>query len=181
MLTSPALNEMGLETAFLTLMEEWLSQWFDGGTHTVGAAGDFTFPKAVLGFQQSPAQQPLNPAAQAGRTPEVSITMVWGEPSVTDRKWWDDGQERRWVRAHFTFYVRAEGQAHASGNARKLCREAAEKLHAILDNAACRRDLTQKGVMRLRPGTPQAVAETSYSLRRVACTGTLACGVRSQL
>ncbi len=58
-LTNPAVNANALETSVMKLWQEFLSQYFDGGKHAVGATPQVPFPAAELLFQQSAVTQPL--------------------------------------------------------------------------------------------------------------------------
>jgi len=178
MLTANAITELDVESATYAIFAEWLAKYFDGKTHDVGGNAAVQFPKAVISFGQSPATQPLNPAGAA--TPHASILMVWGAP-VNTRKFWQAAngpnlglaQQMADRKVRWNFWVRCEQTASAGNNARKLSRQTAEKLSALLSNPATTQELGQKGIHHCRPGEPEPVADAGYILMLVACRATL--------
>jgi hypothetical protein len=175
MLSAPAVHELKLQETCLALMQEFLSGYFDGNAHDVGGNAAVVFPSVELRFQQAAHSQPLN---------GVGISLVWVAAS---RKWrcWDlvDGarQHMIYAKCNWTFWVRAAGQATGKGNADKQVTTASDLLVGLLENAAAVKPLAQKGIRRPRPGTPQAVQDTNYSLRMIPCGVTLRYPVLSQI
>lgn len=192
-LTKPAVSELNLEGSHLDLWHEWLSLWFDGQNHVVGANSAVKFPAAVLRYQQHDLPKPLEGLTSAGKSPDgVAISVVWiGGPSI--RYTWDTvgglRQRMAFARTGWMFWVRAEVTEKGEGNAKLKCRDTADRLFAVLENSAATRDLAGKGIHRLRPTPPSIVSEGSsgskpgdptYAMRLVSCSGTLHYPVRSQ-
>ena len=190
-MNAPAVNELAVEGSVYALFAEFLAGWFDGGSHAVGANVAVAFPKLFqsgtpnpvlnnLRFGQSAVPQPLK---------GLSITMVLSAGAT--RKVWESNldlapgvptrQQIAYMKARFNFWVRAETAAGSDGDARKQCLNCADRLHAVLDNAAAVKPLAQKGVKRIRPQAPQPVAETSYILRLLPVTAVLRYPVLSQV
>jgi hypothetical protein len=109
---------------------------------------------------------------------------VWGAPGDTRRRWETAAggnpaaQLMIYKQVRWNFWVRCEMQASNAANARKLCRQTAEKLHALLANPATAHELGQKGIHHVRPAEPEPVAETGFILMLVACRATLRYGVQ---
>ena len=172
------INETCLEKSTYDLFQAWLSSFFDGGAHAVGGNAGVVFPRAALGFAQSSLVQPMNPIAAApGTSPApalVGITMVLaGGPHKVQRRWDTvEGQRQQvyYKPVHWNFWVRC---ATAGDEARSECMLAASRLEALLANAATTRVLAQNGVHRIRPGTVEVVADTTYILRLLPCAATL--------
>jgi hypothetical protein len=180
MLSSPAITELDVESSVYAVFAEWLADYFDGQPHDVGGNAAVPFPRALIQFGQAPMKQPLNPAAQGSKpkaqSPQAGIAMVWGAPVSTSRKWETVGgaaQLMIYKKVRWNFWVRAEMQASDTGSARKLCRQAAELLNALLMNPATTRDLGQCGIHHLRPGEPEPIADTGYILMLVGCRAQL--------
>jgi hypothetical protein len=169
MLQANPITELDVESAGYAIFAEWLAKYFDGRPHDVGGHSQVPFPKAAIAFGQSPASQPQNPAGKADS--QSSITMVWGTPVSTTRHWETLGGATVlmvYKKVRWNFWVRAEMQASDTGNARKLCRQTAEKLSALLLNPATTRELAQKGIFHTRPAEPEPVSETGYILMLVS-------------
>ena len=182
MLTANALREFSYTSDTYTVFAEWLAQYFDGVPHAVGGQTAVPFTTAVLRFGQSVLPQPLNPVATTANPAaarQASISMVWGAPiRPVDLRWETvDGvtQQMAYRLLYWNFWVRCE-----DATARRLCRQTAEQLSALLGNAAATRALGQKGIMRLRPTAPEPVAEGAFILMLVSCRGTLRHAVLSQ-
>lgn len=180
------ITEINLEQSTYALFAEWLKSYFDGSAHAVGGTPAVSFPKAALGFGQSVLTQPMNPVPAAANTPAaptlVGITMVFAADTgmQVQRRWELVGGNRQQVfykPVRWSFWVRCET---ADDKGRAACLQAAQLLEAILANAACTRALAQNGVHRVRPGSSQPVADTTYILRLVPCRGTLRYVVLSQ-
>jgi len=172
-LTKPAVDANALETTVLNLWCEFLTRYFDGQPHDIGATKAVTFPKVELQFQQSTVSQPLDQASG------VAITMVWSEG---DRHrwtaWWPSAgtrQEICYERVAWNFWVRSSG-----GNARANGRLASDRLSGLLGNRAETHALGQKGICRLKPATPRAIQDTDYVLRLVTVAATLRYPILSQ-
>ncbi|MDE2105483.1 MAG: hypothetical protein KGL39_50110 [Patescibacteria group bacterium] len=185
MLTAPAITELDVESSTFAIFAEWLGKYFKGQTASIGGNANVPMPKAVIAFGQTPATQPLNPVAtpssqNGGVAPQASITMVWGTPLSTERKWEippggpaGTAQLMVYKKVRWNFWVRCEQQAAAGNNARKLCRQAAEMLSALLMNPATTHELGQKGIHHLRPSEPDPVSDTGFILMLVGCRAQL--------
>jgi len=182
-LTNPSVDANAVETSVMKLCQEFLSRYFDGGQHDVGAVENVQFPQAELHFQQSAVTQPLDAAAQPG--PGTSITLVGSEGSR--RKWtaWENvssgltsaatRQEMVYERVDWNFWIRATGT-----NARAACKLASDRLFGLLNNKAETHALGAKGISRVRTSAPRAIQEVDYVLRLVTCGATLRYRVLSQ-
>ncbi len=172
-LNSGPVNANALETSVMKLMQEFLSRYFDGGKHDLGATPQVQFPAAQLLFQQSAATQPL---AEAGG---LAMTLVSSEGHR--RKWtaWEnvDGarQEICYEAVAWNFWVRANGM-----NGRALCKSGSDGLFGLLSNKAETHALGAKGICRLRVHAPRVIQETEYVLRLVSLGATLRYPILSQ-
>lgn len=177
------LTETNLEKGTYDLFSIWLPGFFDGAQHAVGGNTNVQFPKAVFGFAQSALPQPLNPTAVAGAapTPLVGITMIMGKTiGRVDRRWGTvdgDRQQVNYKKVRVNFWVRS---STADDSDRLLVMSAGQLLESILANQAVTRPLAQNGVHRIRPGTAEPVADSTYILRLLACEMTLKYAVLSQ-
>jgi hypothetical protein len=182
-LTKPEVDANALETSVLNLWYEFLTRYFDGQAHDVGAVAALAFPKAELHFQQSAVSQPLDKAPASG----VAITMVWSEGDR--RKWtawsWQTAnqllppirqrQEICYERVAWNFWVRATGS-----NRRANGKLASDRLFGLLGNRAETHALGQKGICRLKAAAPRAIQDTDYVLRLVTVAATLRYPIFSQ-
>jgi len=184
-LTNNAVNANALETSMMKLMQEFLSRYFDGGKHDLGATPQVQFPAAQLLFQQSAVTQPL--AAAGG----LAITLVSSEGHR--RKWtaWESlrtannpngpnlgvatRQEICYEAVAWNFWVRANGT-----NGRALCKSGSDGLFGLLSNKAETHALGAKGICRLRVHAPRVIQETEYVLRLVSLGATLRYPILSQ-
>ena len=193
-MNSPAINELGLEGSVYALFAEFLAALFDGGTHDAGGNRAVQFTAAVVRFGQSAVPQPLRGASitmvlSAGHArlawenvpTEYPEQLPYRNPGGYDDAQTVTRQQMAYLQVRLNFWVRAEEQAREGENARELCLKTCDLLHGVLSNAAAVRCLAQKGVKRLRPGAPQPVSETNYSLRLLPVTATLRYPVRSQV
>lgn len=166
-LTAPALAATGVETTLFDLLHEWLSGYFDGAAHTVGGHEDVVFPAVTLAFQQAAIEQPQS---------RPSLQVVWHQPGMP-RFWWDtvDGERQRMIETGIvlTFWIRSAAPATEGANARRECKQVAERLAFLLGHPAATQALGQKGLLHCRPNTPQLVADTHYSLRLLTCRAVL--------
>jgi len=193
-LSSPAINGTDPEGSALAIWNEFLSGYFDGGTHAIGAM-PVQFPTATLRFQEASQPQPL-----AG----VGISVVWVAPSRSTRRWdvltsvemvalpagTSPNQERMRAHCAFLFLVRAMVADGATGdNAQKQVQSAAGKLFGLLENTAATEPLSEKGLSKIRP-SPARMAfpgdgapgeDLGYRLRIVSCRAVLRWPVVSQL
>lgn len=190
-LTKPPVSELRIEASNLDLWHEWLSRYFDGATHAVGANAPVLFPQALLRYQQHDLPKPLQGAAPAKSPDGVAISVVWVRPSVIRYAWETVGglrQRMAYARSSWMFWIRADVVESGTGNSKLRCRDTADLLFALLQNSATTRDLAGKGIHRLRPETPQLVSDGSgskpgdpaYAMRLLNCTGTLHYPVLSQ-
>lgn len=185
-LSSNPVSELEIETSSLLLFFEWLTGFYDGTPHTVGLnaavpfpslkAKDWTADKPTwnIRFQQSHLDQPLD---------GLGMTVVWSAPSIARVEWEEVNgvtQQVAYTKVLLMFWVRCAVPASVAGNATLQVRDCSEKLFALLQNPAATRGLKQKGIHRLRPGTPQAITETNYAVRCVTCRATLRYPILSQ-
>jgi hypothetical protein len=176
-LTKPEVSELAVVGGTLDLFCEFLTGYFDGEEHAVGANEPVVFPEAELLFQQSPVTQPSDKAAGAGLD-TLAITMVWNDPTRKWRAFENVGGARQEIvqaQASFNFWVRATGQ-----NARAQGKLAADRLNALLNNSGETRALGQKGILRVRAGEPRNVASGDFTLYLVTATAQLRYAVYSQ-
>jgi hypothetical protein len=181
-LTKPAVDANALETTVLNLWYEFLTRYFDGQPHAIGATPEVEFPKVELQFQQSAVSQPLDQAPASG----VAITMVWSEGDR--RRWtaWEflrtsnnpngERQEICYERVAWNFWVRASGS-----NGRANGKLASDRLFGLLGNRAETHALGQKGICRIKAAAPRAIQDTDYVLRLVTVTATLRYPILSQI
>lgn len=175
-LTKPPVDANALETTVLNLWCEFLTRYFDGQPHAIGATPEVEFPKVELQFQQSAVSQPLDQSPASG----VAITMVWSEG---DRRrwtsWWPSArtmQEICYERVAWNFWVRASGS-----NGRANGKLASDRLFGLLGNHAETHALGQKGICRLKAAAPRAIQDTDYVLRLVTVAATLRYPILSQI
>ena len=185
-LTNDAVNANALETSVMKLMQEFLSQYFDGGKHDVGATPQVQFPAAELRFQQSAVTQPLaapNLGLAPGglaTEPRLGITLVSSEGHRRKYTAWENvGGARQeicyeWVA--WNFWVRANGP-----NARALCKSGSDGVFGLLSNKAETHALGAKGITRLKVHAPRVIQETDYVLRLVSLGATLRYPILSQI
>ena len=180
------LTELNLEKGTYDLFAQWLAAYFDGAAHAVGGNAPVTFPRAALGFAQSAMPQPLNPPAATPQTPpppvpQVGITMTFAPGAGRPQRRWETvgaGRQQMFYKAvRWNFWIRC---ATADNAARACAMNAGQLLEAILANKQETRGLAQNGVHRIRPGTPEPVADTAYILRLLTCQAVLKYAVRSQ-
>ncbi len=180
------ITETNLEKGTYAAFAAWLAFYFDGGLHPVGGNLGVSFPKAALGFAQSALPQPLagtptTTATNPANPPQVGITLTFGaDTGQVQRRWHVVGGSRQ--RVHYkpvrlNFWVRCET---ADDSGRAACMTAASLLEAIMANEASSKPLAQCGIHRIRPSSPQPIADTTYVLRQVTCRATLRYAVFSQ-
>lgn len=167
----PAVNAQAIEASVMNLWHEFLSGFFNGQPHVIGAAAEaVVFPVADLLFQQSAPPQPMsNPA----------ITLVWCDGAPRRRRCWEmtggRRQEMFYQGVYWNFWIRASGT-----NSRRACRQVSDLLYALLCNSAATHPLAQRGIQRILPQTPRVVQETDYALRLITAGATLRYPVLSQ-
>jgi hypothetical protein len=191
-LINDAVNANALESSVMKLWQEFLSQYFDGGKHDVGATPQVQFPAAELLFQQSAVTQPLAAPNLGLATGGLAITMVASEGHR--RKWtaWESlrtannpngpnlgvatRQEICYEWVAWNFWVRANGT-----NSRAVCKCGSDGLFGLLSNKAETHALGQKGIIRLKVHAPRVIQETEYVLRLVSLGATLRFPILSQI
>ena len=191
-LNSGPVNANALETSVMKLMQEFLSRYFDGGKHYLGATPQVQFPAAQLLFQQSAVTQPLAEPNLGLATGGLAITLVSSEGHR--RKWtaWESlrtannpngpnlgvatRQEICYEWVAWNFWVRAGGT-----NSRALCKSGSDALFGLLCNKAETHALGQKGICRLKVHAPRVIQETEYALRLVSLDATLRYPILSQI
>ena len=177
-MNSPAVNEMQLEYSVYTLFAEFLAGFFDGGVHAVGGNAAVQFTKAAaFKFGQAALPQPLD---------GVGISMMLMQGAT--RKPWEtvivngisQRQQMAYSRCRFNFYVRSEAKTTTAGNAKSQAAKTADLLKGLLDNAGAVQPLGQKGILRMRPGIVEPIAETAFALLYLPVMATLRYPVLSQ-
>ena len=180
-LTKPPVSELEIESTSLDLFQEFLSNYFDGGSHAIGQNAAIVFPKAALRFQQTALPQPLDGNSEAQG---LAITAIWMSPGRVNRCFEaasnSKRQERATTRSTWLFWIRAQAQNSGGGNSSRLCQQAAEKLFALLQNSAETKPLAGKGIHHLRPSPPQIIQDSDYAVRMVSCAGQLRYIIKSQ-
>lgn len=160
-MNSPAITKLTLEEAPQRLWHEWLSGYFDGGTHPVGGSG-VAFPTAELAFEQSALSQPLS---------SVGITVV-GDAAFGKRYGAAQG-EIAWDEVTWTFYIRAAetNTVAGQGNAKYRARQATQLLRGLIEDDEAVRPLGQKGIHHLRVIGSNTVPGTDYAVRSLRVRG----------
>jgi len=155
-----------MESATYALLAEWLGQWFDGGTHTLGTQPARVWPLVQPSFGQGPIQQPLQgsieirvvmqPRAEAMST--VDTSMYAGKQIL------DYVTLNFWIRAKMTGRGQSQLQARTVG----------ELLKALLTHPDSRYLLAQKGVHHLQPQGPATpMPSTEWAERLMVCAAQL--------
>ena len=128
-----------------TLLQEFLSAYFNGQTHNVGATANVAFPAADIRMQQSGLPQPLT---------KPGITVLWIGKGRT-REYWGQAAGKPAKIAHtdatLILYVRAADKGAAL--------QTSDLLYELLVNTHETYALSAKGVRWLRPGTPILIAD----------------------
>jgi hypothetical protein len=181
-LSAAPVSEFKLEETISLLFNEWLTGYFDGGSHAVGYNSPTPFPTAAILFQQAEVPQPLN---------GVAISLVW-LTRAKPRLYWDavngKRQQLALVDLGWLFIVRAQLAEAGQGNAKKFAQNTSDLLFAILQNNNSAKPLAEKGIHHLRPETPQIMSEgtgakqgdPAYAMRSVTCTGRVRYHILSQ-
>lgn len=179
-LTSSTLSVLDLEGTALKLWHEFLTGYFDGGSHAVGTSVAQNFPTASILFQQAAPNQPAD---------GISIALAWVNPAAA-RSCYEPspvaGQPMRWQHTAWTrfhFFVRASGALPDSANAKWWAARTASLLYALLANVRATRPLAERGIHHLRAGSPQLLSEGHespggaaarlYAMRLVTCRAQL--------
>ena len=179
-LTSPKISETAIESGALTLLNEWLGTFFDGGSHAIGYAPAKVFPRADVRFQEGAHPQPLN---------GVGLRVTWVRGGKAQLRWETVNQVRQQAATQavtWMFWVRAD--AAKREDAQRAAMTAAELLYAILQNSKANFPLAEKGIHHLRAEQPQMGGvgggakseEPFYALRFLQATAQLRYAVMSQ-
>jgi hypothetical protein len=132
------ITELTLETAPPALWKEFLTSYFDGATHDVGAHIGITFPKANIAFGQSAPLQPLDTAANPQQALQTSAEIrVICLPRASAQTWNTEATAGEHLLATdsvmFQFQIRAnKGRA---GNERHASRNSCTRCSPILSRA----------------------------------------------
>lgn len=174
-LLKPAVQFLAIEKSVFELWDEWLSQWFDGQSHTLGSNGATIFPAASRHFAQSDFSG-LNGAA---------IQVVWVQHTKDAKVWTPHAtvagsldRERR-EDCSWLFLVRA--RAASDAQSRYLCREVASLLHAALSHPGATRDLARKGIRELRASEPVEATDGPGATPNPTAMATRLISVRGQI
>ena len=161
-MTNAAVDYLTTESAPQKLWKEWLTGFFDGGSHEIGPSGTgaVTFPVASISFDQAEMPQPLSGVAIA----VISQTISEHDMLTATGKW--VRQEMRW-----NFMVRAATVAQGQGNPEYQCRLATEKLKACLMNDFTIKPLQQKGIYDLIVSEAEPIQSTAFIMRRLKVKG----------
>jgi len=169
-LTSGPLSSAALEETSMRMWHEFLTGYFDGGSHVVGtdaeteAEIEMVFPSASLGFQQAKMKQPLDGLG-------IQIVSL------------NEGKTRRFHRAGsvwchnktvWKFLLRAEVKNPADGRgAESLVRKGADLLYALLLIEPLAWPLHENGMHNVRPQPPVMVGSPQYHMRSMNVSATL--------
>lgn len=146
----------------------WLSAYFDGGRHAIGAVYSGQFPHANLTFGKGRIQQPINlvdAQAENTATPQMEIRLViigleerddTTAPGMTVTS---DVQLQFWVK----------GKKQGKGQGRHLIRHASDLLHALLKNPMERVKIAAQGIAHLRPKPPREIEMPDYTEVMAPC------------
>lgn len=162
------ITELTLETAPPAIWKEFLTSYFDGATHDVGAHIGITFPKANIAFGQGAPAQPLDAAANPRQAVQTSAEIrVLCLPRTSAQTWNTDADSGEHLLATdsvmFQFQIRAsKGRA---GDEQYLTARIAELLHALLANPVTRFPLARNGITHLVANKPVVIEATEYALR----------------
>ena len=160
-LSSAALDEFTTISAWKLLIVEWLSSYFNGQAHVIGANNPVTFPLVRAVCEQGAPTQPL----------VGTEIRVDAQPRTSERGEVVSGYLVS-NRVIFWFLVRSAIAENAGGNAMKRSQDTAQLLKAILDNPESRYDLAQKGLSDLHPADPFNVSDEHYMTHIVRCPAT---------
>lgn len=162
-MTSAEVTWQTAEEAPQRLLYEWLSGYFDGGSHEVGPSGTgaVLFPKASISFDQAELPQPLDGSGVSG----LNILVI-GQTIDTVTFMDGDGKFMR-SEVRLDFFVRAGVAAFGQGNPQYVCRKAAQLLRACLTNDHALQPLAQKGIYDLYVKEAEPIISTFYQLRRI--------------
>lgn len=166
-------NEINVETAVPANLAEWLLGYFDGGRHHLGGRANVLFPAADVAFGQGRPRQPLSAAAEGPGLEIRCVTLNAGNAPA--KQWAYDARDWSGKLAEdallLQFQVRARlGSAPES---QLLTAQAAQLLHALLNNATAKEPLIRAGVAQLQAWKPEVVPSTDYALRLVHCRARL--------
>jgi len=182
-LTADPISAARMEESIGKLWDEFLKRYFNAADHTVGGEV-LAFPAAEIRMQGRPTSQPHD---------GVSIMVTWAMPSYMRRCWEtveDETQEMIHARMTFMFWIRAAGAFADGTNARYRAQQTADRLYAVMCNSAETRDLSARGIQRIRTRIPQLVANgpqapgasdaKDYEMRLMMVAATLRYAVLSQ-
>lgn len=167
-LVSPAITELTTEKAPLTVLAEWLALWFDGNAHAVGNNAPIIFPKAVLAFGQSKAQQTLH---ENGFDAEIRCVIFPRSELVDDLDTVLYSGKLATSFVLFNFWVSAKKPGE--GQSELLAETIGQLLKAVLSNPDTKYPLAEKGILNLQPKAPEWLRSVDYAKRLVAVPGQL--------
>jgi len=161
MLAAAAINETNTGSQWKRVVHEWLTGWFDGGSHTLGRFPGTTFPDCNVRFGQGETKE-----VATGVTREIRVFAL---PL--------DAMECRVEEGHLAtpatrweFWVRTARKHHA-GAARADMETVTDLLKALLANGLTRFDLAQKGIHILRTFNPMEAPHRTYHQAVVTAYG----------
>jgi len=178
------LTELNLETAVPANLAEWLGSYFDGSGHAVGANPVVLFPRADLAFGQGAPRRPLadgdDGTADAGTGLEIRVVRLNVIRGGGGGQWPCDTIlfSGRYVEDVVLFQFQIRAKRGGAGESELLAAQAADLVHAITNNPACRWVLAQHGITHLRSKPAEVVPSTDYALRLVYVTASLSYAVQ---
>lgn len=160
-MNSAAITYLTLDEGPQRLWHEFLTGYFNGGSHTLDGQ-PVSFPAAALSFDQAPLNAPLD---------GVAIAVI--AETTGHRVFLNETKQYAFDEVAWTFYIRADpgpNQAGA-GNAKHQCRRAAQLLRGLLQSRSLTSPLDEKG-LRVK-NVPQAapVPGTDFLTQMIRATG----------
>lgn len=164
-LTSPAITAFESERAAKALWLEWLTQWFDGNTKTIGLATDVEMPRLAsddIHFDAGAARQPLMDRSNAQ---ELRIIHTPLRTRVHDTSSPANALEGRWVFDHvaITFWLASRFASMEESNLKADI--TAQRLHALLLHPDPLQMLAVKGIHHVHPQRPSPIQAPGIALR----------------
>lgn len=176
-MAAPVITELNVESAPKAILKEWLTTWFDGGSHTVGGNPAVIFPKVVITFDQGEVLQPfetqVKPAQNVAKIQgEIRIVCIpRGEKSHANQNPVDGNGFQVTEYVSFHFYVRTSKPG--AGQPQFLASQISDLLKGLLGNPDTRYPIAAKGISHLQPQKPQSLTSSDFSERLIVCVAEL--------
>jgi hypothetical protein len=155
-LSSPAVSLSAVEATSLALWNEFLTGYFDGGTHAVNGAA-LAFPAASIAFQHNAPQKEGLVIHQTVLNPGKVREFSGFGTSRTSRS-----------RFSWTFWIKCLLKTPVEGHtSESLCQLGSDRLFAILQDISSSAPLAQKGITALRPSLARIVSANEWSVRQI--------------